>query len=115
VCGGGHAALMLAEAPVRWSGAAVQPPKGRIPAIPPGHQQVLPPPMTPEGTRTLAARSVAIIFEEMMLDLDLLAPLEAECGRLVPRLRPSGRWSRSVSKTAVADRLQPAVAPLNSP
>jgi len=47
---------------------------------------VLAPLDDPEGTRSLAARTDAISFENEWLDLDLLASLEADGVAFVPRL-----------------------------
>jgi len=69
---------------------------------PPGATHVLAPLDDPEGTRTLAARAMAISFENEWLILIFFAALEADASPPCPGLRPTGRWSRSVSKRSMA-------------
>jgi len=87
VVGGGQLALMLAEA-ARPLGVElhVQTPQAGDPATRLATSTVLAPLDDPEGTRSLAARTDAISFENEWLDLDLLASLEADGVAFVPRL-----------------------------
>ncbi len=107
VVGGGQLALMLAEA-ARQQGVElhVQTPELSDPAVRLATSVVQAPLDDVAATRSLARRAEAISFENEWLDLDALAPLEAEGVRFVPRLEALGALISKRSQRELLDRLQ---------